>query len=200
MNNFSLNRIILFLTLSDVSTWGIYIVVNTFIGLYLAEKLGVSAIQTVGIGTSVYYFARVISQIPIGLVTDKIRKDRDDIALLFVGNILMGLPYLLFPSISNPSMFYFLQFILGIGGSMNLVNWRKLFATNLSKGSEGLSYAIYDTTLSIAMIFFATVGGYVASISKEYFDIALIVVGLLITSSGFWAVCIFFVKKRKSDR
>lgn len=196
--DFSLNRVIWLLTVSDIFTWGIYLVINAFIGLYLAEKFGSNAVTMVGIGTAFFYCARVVTQIPVGIITDRIKKDRDDIALLFFGNILMGVPYLLLPTITSPNAFYILQFIIGFGGALNLVNWRKLFAANLQKNKEGFAYATYDSALSFAMIIFSLVAGLVAGVSEEYFDLVMIFVGLLIISSGLWAVLIFFDNTRKS--
>lgn len=196
--DFSLSRVIWLLTISDIFTWGIYLVINAFIGLYLSAKFGEHAVTMVGIGTAFFYLARVVTQIPIGIITDRIKKDRDDITLLFMGNLMMGLPYLLLPGITSPNSFYLLQFIIGFGGALNLVNWRKLFAANLQHNREGFAYATYDSILSFAMIIFSLVAGVVAGISQEYFDLVMITVGFLIISSGLWAVLIFFDNKRKS--
>ncbi|MEP7103979.1 MAG: MFS transporter [Candidatus Dojkabacteria bacterium] len=196
--DFALNKVVWLLTLSDIFTWGLSLVINGFIGLYLAQRFGIDAIQMVGIGTAFFYGARVITQIPIGIISDKIKKDKDDITFLFFGNLLMGVPYLFFPSISSPLMFYFLQFIIGFGGAMNLVNWRKLFAANLQSQKEGLSYATYDSVMSFAMLIFSIFAGVLAGIGKDYFDLVMILVGLLTVSSGLWAILIFFDNKRKS--
>jgi len=196
--DFSLNKVIWLLTVSDVFTWGIYLVINAFIGLYLSEKFGTQAVEMVGIGTAFFYLARVVTQIPVGVITDRIKKDRDDITLLFIGNLLMGVPYLLLPSITSPVAFYILEFVIGFGGALNLVNWRKLFAANLQKNREGFAYATYDSVLSFAMIIFSLIAGTVAGISPEHFDLVMIAVGLLTISSGLWAILIFFDNKRKS--
>ena len=138
-----------------------------------------------------FYFSKGVFQIPIGLITDRIKNDRDEIAFLFVGNLLMGVPYLLFPSITNENTYYILQFIIGIGAAMNLVNWRKIFAKNLDKGKEGIDYGVYDTIMSFAMIFFSLIAGLVANSGKEYFDLIMIIVGFLMISSNLWIYLIF---------
>lgn len=198
IEKFSINRVIWYLTFSDIFTWGLYLVMTAFIGIYFAEKFGESAIKMIGVGTSMFYLARVLAQIPIGIIADKIRKDKDDILFLFFGNLLMGFPYLLYPAIENEIAFFALQFIIGVGGALNLVNWRKLFATNLDEGKEGFTYATYDTVLSIAMVIFGTLGGFLASISREHFDLVIIMVGILTMWSGIWPILIFTQKKRKS--
>jgi hypothetical protein len=193
-----LNRVIWLLTLSDIFTWGLYVVVSTFTGIYLAQKLSLNVVEVVGIGTAMFYFSKGLFQIPIGIITDRIKKDRDDIAFLLIGNLLMGIPLLFYPLITDASIFFFLQFMSGVGAAMNLVNWRKLFAENLDVGQEGTAYGIYDAIFSLSIMLFSVIAGFIASINSTYFDIVIVAIGLLITSSGVWAVLLFFVKNRKS--
>lgn len=197
-NTLKLNKVIAFLTLSDIFTWGLYLIISALVGIYLSEKLGTEAAAIIGIGVAIYYLTRGISQIPIGMYTDSISKDRDDIIFLTLGNLLMGIPFLFYPLIQTEYLYYFLQIILGFGASMNLVNWRKIFAKNLDKGKEGLEYGMYDTIMSFSMVVFSLTAGLVANISESYFDMVMITVGVLTMTSGFWAIAIFFVKNRKS--
>jgi MFS family permease len=198
INSLSFNKTISLLTLSDIFTWGLYMVIANFVGLYLERKFGDSAIELVGIGTSIFFLARVVTQVPIGIVTDRIKKDRDDIFLLIIGNVLMGVPYFFFPYINSALEYYLIQFVIGIGGAMNLVNWRKLFAANLEEGKSGLTYGLYDSILSFTMIIYGIVAGFVAGISSEYFDKVMIAVGILMTLSGIWPLLIFTVRNRIS--
>lgn len=200
INKYAINRVIWFLTLSDIFTWGLYFTVNSIVGIYLEQKLGGRAIEYIGIGMAIYYLAKGGLQIPIGILTDKIKRDKDDIVFLLLGNILMGLPFFFYPLLESPIPYFFLQFIMGAGAAMNLVNWRKLFAANLDKGKEGYDYAVYDSILSIATAGFSILAGYVASISQTYFDIVIIGIGALMLFSGVWVIAIYFVNNRKSQR
>lgn len=192
-----LNKIVMFLTLSDIFTWGLYLIVNSLVGIYLSKKLEHDATAIIGIGVSVYYITRALSQIPIGYLTDKTKSDKDDIIVLTMGNFLMGVPFLFYPVINSPYVYYFLQIIMGLGASMNLVNWRKIFAKNLEKGKEGLEYGIYDTLMSLSMIVFSFTAGIVANISDRYFDLVMISVGILTISSGIWTISIYFFDRRQ---
>ena len=196
LQSFGLNNIIWFLTMSDVFTWGLYMVITSFIGIYLSTKFGENALEIVGIGVACFNFAKGFFQIPIGYITDKLKTNKDDIIFLSIGNILMGLPYVFLPFISHPNFYYVGMFSVGLGGAMNLVNWRKLFAKHLQKGHEGMSYASYDTIMSISMILFGLVIGFVSSLSEHIFDIAISVIGILIICSSFWVLMIFFAKKK----
>jgi len=187
-----INRVIMFLTLSDIFTWGMYFVVNSIVGIYLAKKLDGNAVTYIGIGMGAYYLAKGVLQIPIGILTDKIIGDNDDIIVLLTGNILMGIPYFFYPTLNSPFLFYFLQFMMGVGAAMNLVTWRKLFAKNLDRGKEGFDYAIYDTIMSVIMIGMSLVVGYIANINQYYFDLVMYATGIIFLLSTIWIISIYF--------
>jgi len=195
---FKLNKVIWLLTFSDIFSWGLFLSITSLVGIYLSNKLGYDALEVVGIGVGLSYLIRGVSQIPIGLVTDNIKKDRDDLLILITGSILMGLPFLFYPVIQSALAFYFLHAIFGFGAAMNLVTWRKLFAKNLDKGKEGFTYAVYDTIMSAAIALFSFVGGILASNSPAIFDLVLMGIGVAIMASSTLPALIFDVSDRKS--
>lgn len=151
------NKVVVLLTIADVFSWGPYFVISTLAGIYLSGKLGANAIEFIGVGTAIYYFTRALTQIPIGYITDKIKKDRDDIYFLIFGIVLRGIPYLFYPLISSPWHFYVLQLIFGLGASLNLSTWRKLFAMNIDYGREGKQYGFYETIISLSTVILSAV-------------------------------------------
>lgn len=198
-NNFGLNRSILFLTSSDIFTWGLYLPLISMVGLYLSQVLKQDTVTIVGTGVAIYYLIRSITQIPVGFIIDKIGRDHDDIIILIVGNVLLGLPFLIYPLIESQNTFFILQAFAGLGAGMNLVSWRKLFAKNLDRSKEGTSYAIYDTILSGMIALFSLLIGVIANIGRAYFDFIMIFTGILIISSIIWPILIFTDNKRKSN-
>jgi MFS family permease len=195
----NLNKVILYLTLSDSFVWGPFIIIANLTSLYLSTKLGTDTASFVGIGTGIYFLTRALFQMPIGLLTDKIENDKDEIILLFLGIVLMGVPFLFYPMITEPFQYYILQFIFGIGVSFNLPNWRKLFALNLDQGKEGFQYGFYETIISISTAIFSVLIGFVANLGDTYFDWAMRGVAILMMLAGLWALLILKVKDRKSN-
>jgi MFS family permease len=193
-----LNKVTLLLTLSDVFTWGSFVVVSALSGIYLADKLGTNTVGFVGIGTAIYFITRAIFQIPIGIFTDKIKKDKDEIIILAIGSILAGIPYLFYPIINSPWQYFVLQFVFGFGISLNVVNWRKLFALNVREGMEGKEYAFYDAVLSTSTAIISIVLGIVANIGGEYFDLVMTIAGITMILASIWILMIRSVKTRKS--
>lgn len=193
------NNTVILLTLADMFTWGPFLIISALSGIYLSQKLGVEAIKFVGIGTSIYFFTRSLFQIPMGYLTDRIKGDKDEILLLATGVILMGLPYTLYPNIATPSHYYILQFIFGIGACLNVTNWRKLFATNIDSGIEGTQYAFYETIISLSTAVISLLVGGLANLGEVYFDVVMVVSGILMMLGCIWVLMIHSVKQRKTN-
>ncbi|PKN02876.1 hypothetical protein CVU76_02520 [Candidatus Dojkabacteria bacterium HGW-Dojkabacteria-1] len=195
-----LNKVVIYLSLSDVFTWGPYTIISMLTGLYLASKLGENVVQFVGIGTSIYFFTRALFQMPVGILTDKYKHDKDEILILFVGILLMGFPFLLYPYIQNQYQYFFLQFLFGLGVSLNLTNWRKLFALNVDTGREGRQYSMYEVIMSVSTALICILGGYIANMGDIYFDTVMSVAGVIIMLGGIWSIMIYRYEGRKSRK
>jgi MFS family permease len=168
------------------------------IGIFLSSKFGDQTILYVGIATACYFITRAIFQIPIGLISDRIRHDKDEIFILFLGCFIMGIGYMLIPFIAEPWHYFVIMSGIGLGASMNLNAWRKLFASNLDKSHEGVGYGFYETIMSVSTAVISLVGGYFSSISHESFAIVLIVIGISIIFGGVISASIIKIKSRKS--
>jgi MFS family permease len=192
------NRVVLYLTLADVFTWGPLFIVSALAGIYLSDKLGRNTVSFVGIGTGISYITRAVFQLPIGKLTDKLKRDRDEIYILAFGALLVGISFALYPLINEVWHYYFLQFLFGVGISLNVVNWRKLFAINITEGMEGEEYAIYDTVVSTSSAILAVVSGVIANLGDEYFDFVFIGAGAFMMLASVWVLMIRKVDGRQS--
>lgn len=194
----SLSKVHWFLTASDILVWGTATIGSPLVAIYLTSKFGGDTLQYIGIATAIYYLVRGVVQLPLGLITDKISSDSDEIALLILGSILMGVPYLFYPLVTDAWQYYFMQVIIGIGASLNLNNWRKLFAKNIDTNKEGQTYGFYETVMSIFTAVFGFVGGYLSGINAEIFEIVIMAMGVLITMGGIVVAGIYTVNNRRS--
>ena len=193
-----INKSVSFLTLSDIFTWGSHTVLIALVGIYLADKLGKNAAEFVGIGTGIYYLTRATFQIPLGFLLDKIKHDKDEIIVLVLGSNLMGLSFLFYSLIQTQYLYYILQFIFGLGVSMNLISWRKLFSQSLDKNKVGLEYGIYETLISFATAIFSITAGMVANINQVYFERVIFTIGLIMILGSIWAGALLTIKNRKT--
>jgi hypothetical protein len=194
-----LNKTFWLLTFSDLFTWGFYLIIATLSGVYLEGKIGHDIVKVIGIGGAIYYVIRGFLQLPVSWFLDLIKYDRDEITILALGSILMGLPFLFYPAITSPGQYYVLQVIFSLGVAMNLNPWRKLFATNLDHGKEAREYAIYDMINSVFIAGAVYIVGQIANINQFYFDVIMVCLGLLVMLGGLWAALIFTDESRRSS-
>lgn len=194
-----INKVLIFLTFSDVFSWGSFTVISALTGLYLANKLGQNTVEYVGIGTAIYFFVRGLAQMPIGHLTDKFKKDKDEIFLLALGIVLMGTPFLFYQKITVFYHYFLLQAIFGLGAALNVTNWRKLFALNIDGGREGRQYATYETIMSLCTGVLSVVGGVIANMGDKYFDLVISSAGLFILIASIWILLIYLIDERKSN-
>lgn len=192
----SINKVILYLTMSDVFTWIPLDLIDVFIGLFLASRFGEDTIIIVGIGLAIKSLSIGLSQIPIGFLIDRMKGMIDELTLLAVSSFIMGGVFLFYPIIDSPEAYYFLQLIFGIGVAINLVTWRKLFALNLDKDREGLEYGVYQSIYELFKAVFSIGAGFIASLSPEAFNSVVIGIGVIIIVGSLWPIMIYKVRYR----
>ena len=194
------NSIIWFLTVNDIFIWGGNFIINIFLGLYFSNKLNADPIIVIGVGTAVYQVIRAATQIPIGMLSDKYKSDRDEILMLVIGNFIMGSSVVSYVFVTEPIHYYIISGMVGLGASLNIVDWRKLFAKNLDKGKEGLDYAVYDTAMSFSVAVLAVAAGSVASMGGEEFSYMIAMTGVIMILSNIWLVLMYTLNRAKFDK
>jgi MFS family permease len=194
----SINGVIVYLTLSDIFVWGTTLVANPLLAIYLSSKFGGNTLEYIGIGTAIYYATRSLVQLPIGAITDRIKHDRDEIMFLVVGCALMAIPYFAYPYVTSGEQYFFLMGLGGFGASMNLNNWRKLFAKNLEKNHEGFEYGVYETVMSISTAIFGLLGGHFSSMSPHIFEMVISSVGLFVLLGGLMTGMLLRIKRKSA--
>jgi MFS family permease len=193
------NKVVALVTLSDVFVWGGYYIVFPLMGIYLALKIEADIVKIVGTGMGIYLFSSGLFQVMTGILLDKLKGQVDEALVLFLGSVVMGLPFLFFPYITGAGLFYFLQFVYGFGSSLNLVAGRKLFAKNASHEKEGLEYGIYGMIMNFTAAILTVVSGSIANINGVYFERIILLSGILMITGGIWPLLIAIIKKKEDQ-
>lgn len=180
------SKVIWFLTFQDTSTWGVFSAMNTFIGLYLANRLEGDIETYIGIGVGVYMFTRAVGQLILGYVADRMQGEQDEIITLTVATVLMALPFFLYPVITTPLQFVVLQFIFGLGGAADLVAWRKVFALHVDQRHAGVDYGVYGSFFSLSSAVFGVIAGLIANINDTWFGVVMAATGVVMLSGLIW--------------
>lgn len=184
----SINRAIILIILSDVFAWGLYAVLSILTGLYLSQRLDADITAVMGLGIFIYFITRAVVNFPAGKIMDLLPGHQDEAAALLLGSVLMGVPFVFYPLITTPYLYYILQVVFGIGAALHLVSSRKIFATSLDKNREAEEYSLYDIVICTFIAIAGLIAGVLAGISPTVFSYVFVGFGLLIISSGIWAI------------
>ncbi|MCF7815523.1 MAG: MFS transporter [Candidatus Pacebacteria bacterium] len=165
---FSLSNLSLtvrFLTVSDaVLSVGLGLFGPIF-AIYITQQIETENILgVIGIGTSIYLFMRSIGQMPLAIIIDKIKGEKDDFYVLLTGSIIFIIVPILYIFISEVWHLFAIQFIYGLGAALVSPTWLAIFTRHIDKGKEGLEWGIYQTTVDMSGAIAAPIGGFIASL------------------------------------
>lgn len=138
------NAIIKGLIFADGLVWAGTFVNSAIASVYLAEKLPVNAVQIIGLAYAIYLLSRSIPELFIARKLDREKGLTDEIKSSAIGAFLLFISYTSYIFISEPWHIYLLSVVNGIGLTLYLPAWRKMFALYLDKGQEAKENALYD--------------------------------------------------------
>ncbi len=115
-----------------------------------------------GIAMAVYLLSRSVLQIPIAVVIDKIKGEKDDFSLMIIFSILSSIIPLLYLLINQPWQLYVIQFFLGVATAVTYPTYMAIFTRHIDKNREGTEWGIYYTLVDVSSAVLAAIGGYLA--------------------------------------
>lgn len=159
---FTMNPIVKILIVSDVMIWGSYQLLTPVFAIFVAESIVGGGLEVVGIATSIYFVAKAICEIPVGLFIDRHKGEKDDLYMAFFGTIVTALAYVSYLFVDGISELYAVQAFLGLGAAMAYPGWYTIFTNHVDKGKEGFEWSLYDVSMGVGMAAFAALGGFIA--------------------------------------
>lgn len=163
-----INKVIFSLIFTDGLVWAGYWVNNAIAAVYLQERIGVNAIQSISLGYAIFMLTRGLLQIPIARLLDKFPGFVDEGWSIILGGLFMGSSIFSYLFISEAIHLYLVQFLFGLGAATYLPAWRKTFATYLDKGKEGSEYALFDATSMLVGATMTVIGGSIVQMTANY--------------------------------
>jgi len=195
-NLFSLseiNPIIRLLILSDFLVIGAFGLITPIFALYITDFIEGATVETVGIAMTIYLATRSVGQLPVGIIIDRIKGQRDDILILAVssfGFVLVAFAYLFIETV--PQLFA-AQFMYGLFSAAAYPSWSTLFTRAIDPGKEGFEWSAYQTVVDLGTAATAAIGSFVAA--SFGFEIIFMLMAFFATLGGFavlWAKRIMF--------
>lgn len=174
---FKFNKIVKYLVLSDLvfyTGWGL---VTPIFAIFIINNIQGGTILMAGIAASIYWVLRSILRVPIGILLDSHKGEKDDYFFLVFGLLIAALVPFGYIFSKLPWHIYTLQAIYGIGMAMSLSGWSAIFTRHIDKGKEATEWGLDSTSYGIGMGVSALVGG--LAVTKFGFNPVFIAVGIM---------------------
>ena len=178
------NRVIKLLVASDFILYFAFGLLGPIFAVFILQKVPGSSLKVIGLATTFYWIARVISTVPLSRFMDKTDGERDEFYFVVTGSLIISSIPLFYLFINASWHLYLIQFIYGLANSMAVPAWRILFTDHLDKGKTGFEWSLEDVGVGIA----AASSAFFGSILADKFGFTVVLV--LLSSLGFLATFI----------
>jgi len=158
-----INRVIQFLTYSDIlllSGWGL---VSPIFAIFLTNKIKGGSAALAGLATTVYLVTKSFLQMPIARYIDSRKGEKDDFWLMGGGSVIISMTAFLYMFAKLPIHVYLIQIFYGIGSAMSYPAWMAIFTRHADKNQEGFQWSLYYTMTDLGSALSAGLGGFLAT-------------------------------------
>lgn len=174
---FPINRVIRFLTISDIlmlSGWGL---VNPIFAVFVTDQIQGGNVGIAGLAMTVFLLTKSLVQLPAAWLIDKKKGEIDDFWVMIAGSLIISLTAFLFIFARAISHIFLIQIISGFGAALSYPAWMAIFTRHVDTHKEGIEWSLYYTTTDLGGALVAGLGGAVANYLG--FQPLFLLVGLL---------------------
>ncbi len=171
------NRVIKLLVFSDFVLNFAFGLLAPIFAVFILKSVPGSSLKVVGLATTFYWLARVLSTVPLSRLMDKTDGERDEFYFMVIGSFILSSIPLFYLLINSPAQLYLIQFIYGLAGSMAVPSWRILFTDHLDRGRTGYEWSLEDIAIGVSTAMSAYIGSILAD--KFGFQVVLISLAML---------------------
>lgn len=157
-----INRVISTLILSDLFLFFALGLLTPIFGVFVLENIEGSSLKVVGIASSFYWIARVVSVVPISRVLDKVKGEKDEFYSVLIGTYGLALLPSLYIFATHPHHVYIIELLRGIANSFAVPAWRILFTKFVDQKLIGLEWSFEDVSVGLATAVSAILGAIIA--------------------------------------
>lgn len=158
-----INPVIRILLLSDLIILSSYGLVSPILAVFIANSIEGGSVAVAGIASAIYLLSRSIFQMPIAIMIDNKKGERDDFWAVLIGSMIFSLVPLLFLIVSTPLQLYAIQFVYGLSTAILSPAWNAIWVRHIDKGHEGITAGLYNTFIGLGGALTASIGGLIAN-------------------------------------
>lgn len=184
-----LNSVIRLLIIFDAGTLAAGGLITPIFAIFVANSIVGGSAAVAGVATSIYLFFFSIARLISAYYVDEVLNEKQRIALLSIGTIMVGASFLFYVFARYPWQVYALQAMNGVGVALRYSPIMSLFTRYIDKGHESLDWGFYAVSTSLGQAATASIGGLLA----DYFGFSavFVVVGTTILVSSITSLAIY---------
>lgn len=187
---FNFSSVIRWMIISDLIVVGSYGLLGPIFAVFITDYIEGANIQVAGIAMTIFLITKSIAQIPLATVIDKIKGEKDDFWVVFIGSIIMSLIPLAYIFIHTVPQLYLVQAIYGAVTAATFPAYMAIFHRHLDKGKEGTELGVYYTLTDIGSAVTGAIGGSLAYYLGFKWVFILVMIFNLLGS-----LCLIFIKR-----
>lgn len=157
-----INSVIRFLTISDIIMISGFGLVAPIFAVFITDTIKGGTLEVVGFASAIFLFTKSILQIPAAGIVDKIKGEKDDFWVMFIGSIVISIIPLSYLYISTPIQLYIVQFFYGLSAAVVFPAWMAIFTRHIDKKHEGMEWGVYQSLVDLGGAGAASIGGFLA--------------------------------------
>ena len=150
-----MDKIIIFLIISDVLILSAFGLINPIFAIFMKEGISGGSVVAAGIASTIFFLVKSMIQLPLSIYIDK---RRDKIGFLLLGTLIIVSVPILYAFSKNVNFVYFVQGLYGVGAAMAYPAWYSLFVMHLDRKHRGFEYSIWSTGVGIGTALTAFLG------------------------------------------
>ncbi len=132
--------------------------------IFAADVIEGGSAKVVGFATAIFWITKALVQLPVARFIDKVRGERDDFWVYFLGQILWAIGVFLYVFAKTPMHIYLIQIVLGFALAVNIPALYGVFSRHLDRSYESFEWSLYSVfSYSIATAIAGALSGIIVT-------------------------------------
>jgi len=157
-----MNKIIIYLTISDILILSAFGLIAPIFAIFLKEGILGGSIAAAGLASTIFLLVKSLVQLPLSIYIDT---KKGKLGFLLFGTFLIVLVPIIYAFSPSINFIFVAQGIYGLGAAMAYPAWYSLFTMHLDRKHRGFEYSIWATSVGLGTALTAYLGAKIAEVS-----------------------------------
>lgn len=166
------NRLVKYFILSDMLLLGGWGLIEPVFSIFIVDKIPGATVITVGAASAIYWIVKSLLQVPVAVLIDRKRGERDDFYALLLSLFLSGVGSFAFVLVRSVPLLYWVVLIKAVAFAFYIPSWYAIFSRHLDQKRRAFDWAFDSTGVGVA----AGVTGFFGGSLVQFFGFQVVFV------------------------